>query len=349
MSLVDALLVALGETLDGHPAVELVDGRRALPPGTPEAAGLVGNLDVLLPLQACASGAPLGARLRAAKTGRQRAEPLGLAFSAIRTAFHFAPPALYVALLPAAAPDPAIRLHPHAPNVPDTVRAGLTVRVSGGRLALGWSEAAPVETAETRLAAIAESLRAIAGWTQGQSAPLLTPGDFPLAGLDAATLDALAARAPMSRILPALAHAGGDAAAFAQPAGSAVNFEQSCMRFTGALDSAALRKAWALVFERHAVLRSVFAGVDWSGLCSSSAASPTAGGAGDLAGLQRGTAGTAFGAGPRGRLRPGGRPARPVDPDSGERRGGLSHRLLPSHAGRWLVPRPAGAGGTRRL
>lgn len=264
VSLVDALLVALGETLDGAPAVELVDGRRALPPGTPEAAGLVGNLDVLLPLQACASGAPLGARLRAAKTGRQRAEPLGLAFSAIRTAFHFAAPALYVALLPAAAPDPAIRLHPHAPNVPDTVRAGLTVRVSGGRLALGWSEAAPVETAEARLAAIAESLRAIAGWTQGQSAPLLTPGDFPLAGLDAATLDALAGACPdVEDIYPLSPMQEAMLLHSLSRQGSAVNFEQSCMRFTGALDSAALRKAWALVFERHAVLRSVFR---WRGL-----------------------------------------------------------------------------------
>lgn len=264
VSLEDALLVALGEALDGGPAVELVDRRRALPPGAPEAAGLVGNLDVLLPLQACASAAPLGARLRAAKTVRQRAEPLGLAFSAIRTAFHFAPPTLSVALLPAAAPDPAIRLHPRAPNVPDTVRAGLTVRVSGGRLALGWSEAAPVEMAEARLAAIGDSLRAIAGWAQGETAPLLTPGDFPLAGIDAATLDALAGACPdLEDIYPLSPMQEAMLLHSLSRQGSVVNFEQSCMRFTGALDSAALRKAWALVFERHAVLRSVFR---WRGL-----------------------------------------------------------------------------------
>jgi thioesterase domain-containing protein len=44
---------------------------------------------------------------------------------------------------------------------------------------------------------------------------------------------------------------------------SVVNFEQSCMRFSGPLDIAALRKAWTLVFDRHAVLRTVFR---WRGL-----------------------------------------------------------------------------------
>ncbi|MDQ0346696.1 non-ribosomal peptide synthetase [Ancylobacter vacuolatus] len=268
VSLLDAVLVALGEALGGTPAIELVDGRRTLPDGAPEAAGLVANLDTLLPLQACAPGngacRALDLRLREAKSARQRAEPLGLAFSAVRSAFRLAPPTIGLALLPAPAQDPAIRLHPHAPNVPASVRASLTVRVTGGRLALCWSQAAPAPAAQARLEAIAQALGAIAQWAPQQAGPLLTPGDFPLAGLDAATLDEVAGSAgdiediyPLSPMQEAmLLHS-------LSRQGSAVNFEQSCMRFTGTLDTAALRKAWTLVFERHPVLRTVFR---WRGL-----------------------------------------------------------------------------------
>ncbi|WP_018388384.1 non-ribosomal peptide synthetase [Ancylobacter sp. FA202] len=264
VSLLDALLVALGEALGGAPAIELVDGRRTLPAGAPEAAGLVANLDTLLPLQACPPDRPLDLRLREAKSARQRAEPLGLAFSAVRSAFRLAPPTIGLALLPAPAHDPAIRLHPHTPNVPASVRASLTVRVSGGRLALGWSQAAPAPAAQARLEAIAQALGAIAQWAPHQTAPLLTPGDFPLAGLDAASLDEVAGSGgdiediyPLSPMQEAmLLHS-------LSRQGSAVNFEQSCMRFSGTLDVAALRKAWALVFERHPVLRTVFR---WRGL-----------------------------------------------------------------------------------
>lgn len=264
LSLLDVLLVALGEAVGGAPAIELVDGRRTLPAGAPEAAGLVANLDTLLPLQACAPGRALDLRLREAKMARQRAEPLGLAFSAVRSAFRLAAPTISLALLPAPAQDPAIRLHPHMPNVSASIRASLTVRVTGGRLALGWSQAAPAPTAQARLDAIAQALTAIAQWAQGQTAPLLTPGDFPLAGLDAPTLGTLAGTVgdiediyPLSPMQEAmLLHS-------LSRQGSAVNFEQSCMRFSGTLDIAALRKAWALVFERHPVLRTVFR---WRGL-----------------------------------------------------------------------------------
>lgn len=267
VSLVDALLVALGEALDGAPAVELIDGRRALPSGAPEAEGLVANLDLALPVQACAPGKPprpLELRLREAKAGRQRAEPLGLAFSAVRSAFRLAPPSIGLTLLPAPAQDTAIRLHPHRKAPSPSLRAGLVARVIGGQLALDWSEAAPAPTASARLAAMAEALRRIAAWTAEQAAPLLTPGDFPLAGLDGATLDALAATCPeIEDIYPLAPMQEAMLLHSLSRRASVVNVEQSCMRFTGALDPLALRKAWALVFERHPVLRSVFR---WRGL-----------------------------------------------------------------------------------
>ncbi|WP_041802984.1 non-ribosomal peptide synthetase [Rhodopseudomonas palustris] len=264
VSLLDALLVALGDALGGAAAVEVVDGRRTLPAGAPAAAGLIANLDAVLPLRACAPGRALGIRLRDAKAARQRAEPLGPAFSAVRSAFRLAPAAIGLALAPAPAQDPAIRLHPHTPIFSASVRASLTVRVTGGSIALAWSGASPSRAPETMLDEIAGTLRAIANWTREQKAPLLTPEDFPLAGLDAATLDRVVGTAtdiediyPLSPMQQAmLLHS-------LSRQDSVVNFEQSCMRFRGPLDIAALRKAWTLVFDRHPVLRTVFY---WRGL-----------------------------------------------------------------------------------
>ncbi|WP_428029944.1 amino acid adenylation domain-containing protein [Ancylobacter sp.] len=264
VALLDALLVALGEALDGAPAIEVLDGRRTLPAGAPEAAGLVANLDALLPLQACPPGRALGLRLREAKAARQCAEPLGLAFSAVRSAFRLAQPTIGLAILPAPAQDPAIALHHHTPNFSPSVRASLTVRVTGGRMALGWSGGVPALTPETVLDAIAHTLRAIALWAQAQAAPVLTPGDFPLAGLDSATLDeVVGADTDIEEIYPLSPMQEAMLLHSLSRHGSAVNFEQSCMRFSGPLDIAALRKAWALVFDRHPVLRTVFR---WRGL-----------------------------------------------------------------------------------
>ncbi|HEY0330321.1 MAG TPA: amino acid adenylation domain-containing protein [Rhodopseudomonas sp.] len=264
VSLLDALLVALGDTLGGAAAIEVLDGRRTLPTGAPGAAGLIANLDAVLPLQAAAPGPALGLRLRDAKAARQRAEPLRLAFSAVRSAFRLAPARVGLAIMPAAAQDPAIRLHPHTPIFSPSVRGSLTARMTGGRIALGWSGASPARAPETMLEEIAGALRAIADWARAQKAPLLTPEDFPLAGLDVATLHRVVGTAtdiediyPLSPMQQAmLLHS-------LSRRQSVVNFEQSCMRFSGPLDIAALRKAWALVFDRHPVLRTVFS---WRGL-----------------------------------------------------------------------------------
>lgn len=263
VSLLDALLVALGEALGAGPAVEVVDARRALPAGAPEAAGLIANLDALLPLAAGVPGPGLEARLRAAKTARQQAEPLGLAIGAVRSAFHLPEAAIGLAILPVPAQDPAIRLH-HAPAFSASVRASLTARVSGGRLALAWAGAAPEDGAPALLDAIAAALAAIARWAQAQQAPLLTPQDFPLADLDAETLARLAASAEgVEDIYPLVPMQEAMLLHSLSRQGSVVNVEQSCMRFSGTLDIAALRKAWTLVFDRHPVLRTVFR---WRGL-----------------------------------------------------------------------------------
>ncbi|MDQ0505117.1 non-ribosomal peptide synthetase [Xanthobacter agilis] len=268
VSALDALLVALGEVWGAAPAIEVVDGRRLQPAGAPDAAGLIANLDCVLPLQACAPCGPLDLRLRETKAARQRAEPLGLAFGVVRSAFHVAEAAIGLALLPAPPQDPAIQLH-HAPAFSAAVRAGLTVRTVGGRIELRWLGAAPVQGGAAQgpaavLEQIAQALHAIGAWARNHAAPLFTPEDFPLAGLDAAALEQVVGTdtdvedlyplSPMQEAM--LLHS-------LSRQGSAVNVEQSCMRFSGNLDVPALRKAWTLVFDRHPVLRTVFR---WRGL-----------------------------------------------------------------------------------
>ena len=93
---------------------------------------------------------------------------------------------------------------------------------------------------------------------------ILTPPDFPLAGLDKTGLEALLrGRADVADIYPLSPMQEGMLVhALAAPS-SAVGFEQACVLVEGALDVAALRAAWQGAVDRHAILRTSFA---WDGL-----------------------------------------------------------------------------------
>jgi len=90
-----------------------------------------------------------------------------------------------------------------------------------------------------------------------------TPSDFPLATLDQASLDGLAASCgaiediyPLTPMQELFLGSSG-------PAGDA-GFEQWRYRISGPLDVPALRKAWDRVVQRHAILRTAFVADDGS-------------------------------------------------------------------------------------
>lgn len=268
LSALDALVVALGAALtpelDGESvALEVIDGRRVLPAGAPPAEGVLANLEAVLPLRCAPAGGDLGRRLRDAKMMRQSVEPLGLGFRILRDTFAFPAARLGLAWHSNEHRDRAIHLH-HAPGFSPSVRAGLTVAVVGGRIELGWIGAEPGIDAGLLLAGVADAIEEIAAWARGRAAPVLTPQDFPLAGLDLDSIERVIGDDPdMEDIYPLSSMQEAMLLHSLSHRGSQVNFEQSCMRFAGRLDIAAFLKAWAFMFERHPVLRTV---LRWRGL-----------------------------------------------------------------------------------
>jgi amino acid adenylation domain-containing protein len=268
ISALDALVVALGSALpaeseDGSVALEVIDGHRSLPAGAPRAEGVLANLEAVLPLRCTAAGGDLGRRLCDAKMMRQVIEPLGLHFRMLRETFAFPEASLGLAWLSTEHPDRAIHLH-HAPAFSSSVQAALTVAVAGGRIELGWIGAEPWIDAELLLARVAATVGEIADWARVQVAPIRTPQDFPLAALDLETIGRVIGDDPdVEDIYPLSSMQEAMLLHSLSQQGSQINFEQSCMRFTGRLDIVAFRKAWAYVFERHPVLRTVFR---WRGL-----------------------------------------------------------------------------------
>jgi amino acid adenylation domain-containing protein/non-ribosomal peptide synthase protein (TIGR01720 family) len=138
--------------------------------------------------------------------------------------------------------------------------------VAEGRLRLGWTYTEGVHREETvrRLAdAYVRALRALVAESRVAASPRFTPSDFPLAGVTQAQLDAVTAGravedlyplSPMQEGLLFHALAGGGAQAYQV---------QVAQRLEGPLDPEVLRRAWAGVVDRHAILRTSFA---WQGL-----------------------------------------------------------------------------------
>ncbi len=165
-------------------------------------------------------------------------------------------------LRPAAEPAGATR-HPGARRryLLDVVAA-----VAGGRLRVRWYHGAAVhrrETVEALAERYAAALREMVAHCRLSEAGGCTPSDFPLAGLDAGALDALAAAVgagPGGRELEDVypLTAMQQAMLLHSEASPGSYFEQFVYPLRGELDPALFRRAWERVVARHAVLRTAF-------------------------------------------------------------------------------------------
>lgn len=260
--LASALSSALGMD-EGKVLMEAVDYPRRLPDGAPEADRIIGKMDSVLPILAPTGDMPLLERLRAVKFARQTVAGTASAYRTLAQAFDLPTATLGLAWAGASITQHRMRLH-SPPHFSASVQGALLAEFSGGQLRLAWAGTEPGQGAAVLLERVAATLQAIAGLASQGQPPLYSAHDFPLARVSGATLAALQSSTehiqdiyPLSPMQEAmLVHS-------LAASGSGVNFEQSCMRIRGQLDLDAFRHAWAVVFERHDVLRTAF---HWRGL-----------------------------------------------------------------------------------
>ena len=154
---------------------------------------------------------------------------------------------------------------------PDSPRSHLlevNALVSGDRLRLHWTysrnrhqEATIRRLAEEHVRALEE----LVAHCLSDGAGGVTPSDFPLAGLDAPTLDALYARhgARLQDLYPLSPMQEGMLYHTLADPGSPVSFEQYSLELRGDIEPEDMRAAWQIVMDRHPVLRTAFL---WQGL-----------------------------------------------------------------------------------
>ncbi|AKQ66396.1 Malonyl CoA-acyl carrier protein transacylase [Myxococcus hansupus] len=135
--------------------------------------------------------------------------------------------------------------------------------VSEGRLKVSWVYSAQVHqraTIEAVAAHFLSSLKELVDGRGSADAARRSPGDFPLTRLSPAALDRLLRQWPdVEDVYPLTSLQQGMLFHVAlAPAGSGVFHEQLAWTSRGNADVAALRKAWAEVVSRHAVLRTSF-------------------------------------------------------------------------------------------
>ena len=139
----------------------------------------------------------------------------------------------------------------------------LNAAVHEGRLQLGWTFSRALHhrsTIETLAFAFTGALRALIAHCLSPDAGGFAPSDFPLAGLDQATLNRLVGPGrgvedlyPLSPLQAGLLFHG----LYAPDSGA--YFEQVRGTLEGQLDVLAFRQAWQRVMDRHAILRTSFA------------------------------------------------------------------------------------------
>ena len=148
----------------------------------------------------------------------------------------------------------------HSPRATRAHATEINAMVIRGRLETTFASAAPAHRPES-LTALAEAfvtaLRGVIAHCLATSTPRFTPSDFPLAHLEQASLDFVLANhvsaedicrlSPMQRLF--------HHAALTKPN---AGFDQWRCRVRGPLDVEALKAAWAMVVQRHTILRSTF-------------------------------------------------------------------------------------------
>ncbi len=138
--------------------------------------------------------------------------------------------------------------------------------VAGGRLQISWTYSKNRHrraTVDALARSFAEELRGLIAHCLSPEAGGYTPSDFPLAGLDQETLDRLVTASPGLEDLYPLSpmQEGMLFETLAAPGEGLYVTQMSCV-LDGDLDVAAFEQAWQTVIDRHAVLRSSFAGTD---------------------------------------------------------------------------------------
>ena len=137
--------------------------------------------------------------------------------------------------------------------------------VSAGRLHVDWLYSEAVHeraTVESLAHRFEEALRGLVAHCRS-GAWGVTPSDFPLAKLDQAALDRVVVERHVEDVYPLSPMQEGLLFHALESPTEALYHEQGRYEFEGPLEAPALRRAWELVVERHAVLRTRFA---WQGL-----------------------------------------------------------------------------------
>jgi amino acid adenylation domain-containing protein/non-ribosomal peptide synthase protein (TIGR01720 family)/FkbM family methyltransferase len=138
----------------------------------------------------------------------------------------------------------------------------VTCGVVGGRLevSVGYSEAVHLHATAQRLAdGFVAALAALVEHCARPDAGGYSPSDFPLAGLDAAALDALlGAERGIEDVYPVAPLQEGMLFDTVSADAAGVYVAQHVFELEGALDVPAFARAWKAVAERHAALRTGF-------------------------------------------------------------------------------------------
>ncbi|HVR95615.1 MAG TPA: amino acid adenylation domain-containing protein, partial [Thermoanaerobaculia bacterium] len=153
------------------------------------------------------------------------------------------------------------------PRQPRPYLLEINGRVAGGRLSLSWiynESRHRRATVEAVAADFLAALRDLIAHCLSPEAGGVTPSDFPLARLDQAALDRLAAAVPsgIEDLYPATAVQQGMLFHSLHSPESGVYVEQVSLALEVDLDAAAFEAAWRRVAQRHAVLRTAFAWLD---------------------------------------------------------------------------------------
>ncbi len=285
----DVLLAALGAALkpwlDGPLLVDLEGhGREDIVPGV-NLSRTVGWFTTIFPvLLDMTATTTLADGVRTVKASMQRLPQKGIGFGLLRYLADSANGAAVLQDIPAAEisfnylgqfdqvlsddalftlADERVLAWACAPHAQRTHLLEIDASVMGGRLHIAWRYSKQVHRPETvaRLAeAFLEALRGlIAGNAQEDAAPAATPADFPLAGVDQATLDALLRRYGRVADLYPLAPWQREMLRQCADAPAHIYVLQWGYRLSGALDVGAFVQAWQQVVARHTTLRTVFA------------------------------------------------------------------------------------------